>query len=165
LRSQPLLDASETLWKQLRAVLHEPVKAAEAGDALLAIEPSFSTFVGTVDRVRRKLEEVASPRLKVLWDAAHLIQAVDLADTGRAMAEALTSFGPRIVLAHANDVCLGLKGRHRSCRAATGRLDYRTLVTLLSRLSRDIALRIEHVNKEEVPDAMNYLAQFRSAMS
>jgi sugar phosphate isomerase/epimerase len=150
----------EVVWKQLVAIFRELLKAAEAGNTVLAIEASFSTFVGTVDRVRRMLEEVASPRLKILWDAAHLIQAADLADTGKAMARAAAAFGEHIVLAHANDVRLGAEGRTESCRAGTGSLDYRTFVMLLGRLGREVALCIEHAKEDEVAETVKYVARF-----
>jgi len=150
----------EAAWKQLLAMLRELLKAAEAGDTILAIEPSFSTFIGTVEAVRRMLEEVASPRLKILWDAAHLIQAADLADTGKAMARAVAAFGSHIVLAHANDVRLGAEGKTESCRAGTGRLDYRAFISLLGRLGREVALCIEHARENEVPETVDYIQRF-----
>lgn len=164
-RGQPGPEDLEAVWKQLLAMLRELLKAAEAGDAILAIEPSYSTFVGTVDGVRRMLEETASPRLKILWDAAHLIQAADLADTGKAMGRAVAAFGPHIVLAHANDVRLGAEGKTESCRAGTGSLDYRAFVTFLGRLGREVALCIEHARENEVPETVKYVRRFFKEVS
>lgn len=159
-RDQPPPKDPEAVWKELMGILHELLSAAEAGDTLLAIEPSFSTFMGTVDRVRRMLEDVPSPRLKILWDAAHLMYPEDLADTGKAMERAVAAFGPHIVLAHANDVRLGAHGRTQSCRAGTGRLDYRAFLAQLDRLGRELALCIEHVKEDEVAETLKYVRQF-----
>lgn len=159
-RDQPQPEDPEVVWKQLAAILRDLLRAAEAGDTVLAIEASFSTFVGTVDRVRRMLEEVSSPRLKILWDAAHLIHVEDLADTGEAMARAAAAFGAHIVLAHANDVRVGAGGRTESCRAGTGRLDYRAFIAQLDRLGRELALCIEHVKEDEVAETVKYVRQF-----
>ena len=158
-RDQPAPEPVET-WKRLLAMLRELVTAAEAGDTVLALEPSSSTFLGTVDAVRRTLEEIASPRLKILWDAAHLIPAADLDETGKAMARAVAAFGPHIVLAHANDVRLGAEGRTQSGRAGTGRLDYRAFVAHLERLGRNVALCIEHTKEDEVPETVRYVGRF-----
>lgn len=160
LRGQPVSDDAAGNWKMLIACLRELVKAADAGDSILAIEPSFGTYLRTVEMVRSMLDEVASPRLKILWDGAHLVQAADFADNAGLLQKAFAAFGSQVVLAHANDVRMAPEGRTASCRAGTGSLDYRTYVSLLEKTGREVALCVEHAKEEEIPEVLAYLARF-----
>lgn len=146
-------------WKEFLSAVKELLPAADAGDSILAIEPSYSQCFGNVRDTRRLLDAVPSPRLKILWDAAHLVSREYLGDTRSALERMRDAFGGHVVLAHANDVYAGPGGKPTSMRAGRGVLDYDTYLKLLAGIRPGIALCLEHVTEPEVAAAVEYVKQ------
>ena len=95
-------DAPET-WRDLLAEMERAIATAEAHDVDLGIEPERANVVSSAARARRLIDEMKSPRLKVVLDPANLFET-EHADEKRAIiAEAIDLLADRIVMAHAKD--------------------------------------------------------------
>ncbi len=88
----------------------------------MAFEPEVNNVVDTARKGRQLLDEIASPRLKVIMDGANLFHAGELPRMRDILDEAFELLGPDIVLAHAKD--LNRDGDAGDVPAGSGLLDY-----------------------------------------
>ena len=116
-------------WSDLLASMGEAVKIAGDHDILLAFEPEVANVVDSAGKGRRLLDEIASPRLKVVMDGANLFRAGELARMREVLDEAFNLLGKDIVLAHAKDLSRDGEAGHEA--AGKGVLDYDYYLTLL----------------------------------
>lgn len=94
-------NASPSAWTDLRAELEEALELAEKHD--IRLEPEPGNVVANAVLARRILDEVKSPRLGIILDAANLV-GDRLSDQACVMDEAVDQLGEHITLAHAKDV-------------------------------------------------------------
>ena len=147
-------------WKLFMHSMGEGVRAAQSAGVILAFEPTLSTLVGTIDEVRRMLDEIGSPHLKIIWDAAHYYDSTNVGDIPGLLKRMYKSFGSDVVMAHANDFRITQADRVQSCDIGDGKLDYATFISLLDRGPKDILLAVEHTKEADVPRVKRYLDKF-----
>jgi sugar phosphate isomerase/epimerase len=97
-------NASPAAWTDLRAEMDMALEAAEAMELALAIEPEPGNVVADARLARRFLDEVGSPRLGIILDAANLLPPEALPRQAEVVAEALDLLGGNLMLVHAKDV-------------------------------------------------------------
>ena len=95
-------------WRDLLATMQEALETAEEYDVTLAFEPEIGNVVDSAEKGKRLLDEMRSPRLKVVMDAANLFDARDpdrrLSRSREVLEEAFELLGGDLLLAHAKDV-------------------------------------------------------------
>jgi len=91
-------NSTPAAWADMRASVDAAVAAAEAAGITLGVEPELGNVVRDAEAARRLLDEVGSPALKIVMDAANLAPGADVL---RASFELL---GGDIVLAHAKEI-------------------------------------------------------------
>ena len=123
------LNQTTEAWEDLLEQLGIATDAAERQGIRLAFEPEHNNVVDSAQRARRLMDEVGSPALKVLMDAANIFHRGDLDRMSEHLVEAFTLVGADIVLAHAKD--LDHDGDAGGRAAGTGRLDYSQYLSLL----------------------------------
>jgi sugar phosphate isomerase/epimerase len=109
-------------WRDLVDSITRAVEIAEAYDVTLGVEPEVSNVVDSAAKARRLLDEIGSPRLKIVMDGANLFHAGELARMRPILDEAFDLLGPDIVLGHAKD--LDRDGEAGQVAAGKGFLDY-----------------------------------------
>jgi len=101
-------NARPEAWRDLLATMQEALETAEEHGVTLAFEPEVANVVDSAEKGRRLLDEMRSPRLKVVMDAANLFDAGDparrLSRSEDVLEEAFQLLGEDILLAHAKDV-------------------------------------------------------------
>jgi len=101
-------NAGPEAWRDLLATMQEALETAEEHGVTLAFEPEVANVVDSAEKGRRLLDEMRSPRLKVVMDAANLFDAGDparrLSRSEDVLEEAFQLLGEDILLAHAKDV-------------------------------------------------------------
>jgi sugar phosphate isomerase/epimerase len=120
---------SSAAWHDLLASLRAALDLTEASGVTLAFEPEVSNVVDSARKGRRLLDELGSPRLKVVMDAANLFHAGELGRMHAVLDEAFDLLGNDIVLAHAKDLSHDGEAGHEA--AGEGVLDYDYYLTLL----------------------------------
>jgi sugar phosphate isomerase/epimerase len=95
---------SAAAWNDLRTELDLALELAEGSGIQLGIEPEPANVICDAHAAARLLEEVASPRLGIVLDAANLLTARSLAQQDDVMKEAVSLLGESLVLAHAKDI-------------------------------------------------------------
>jgi sugar phosphate isomerase/epimerase len=106
-RRHPDNDTAEA-WRDSRASLERLAEIAQDAGVVLAVEPEHTNVVSTAELARKMLSEVGSDHLKIVFDAANLIDTADLSDVTvkSVTSHALDVLGPDIVLAHAKELVI-----------------------------------------------------------
>ena len=141
-------------WADLLTALEQALVLAEEHDLWLAVEPETANVVDSPARARRLLDELRSPRLKVIIDPANLFHVEGLPRQRATLDAAFDLLGPDIVLAHAKDVRV-VAGTVRHVAAGTGLLDYPYYLALLRHVP--VPLIVHGLAEAEVGGALAFL--------
>jgi sugar phosphate isomerase/epimerase len=148
-------NATAAAWSDSRDSLAAMAAVAAAHDVMLAVEPEHSNVLATAELARLMLEEIGSPALGIVFDAANLIDP-DAAtpDSMRdAITQAVTLLGPRIVLAHAKELTTG----RLPVPAGAGMLPWDTITDALDGAGFDGTLVIHGLSENDVQRAVHTL--------
>ena len=144
-------------WRDMLATMQEALQKAEEHGVTLAFEPETGNVVDSAAKGRRLLNEMRSPHLKVVMDAANLFDSEDpqrsLSCSERVLAEAFECLGNDLVLAHAKDV------RTSGVIVAAGRgdLDYDLYLEHLLGAGYRGPLILHGLGEEEVEGSVTFL--------
>ena len=141
-------------WADLLKATEQALAMAEEHDLWLAVEPETANVVDSPVKARRLLDELCSPRLKIIIDPANLFHAPDLPHQSAILDAAFDLLGPDIVLAHAKDVRV-VNGTVQHVPAGTGVLDYKHYLTLLRHIP--VPLIVHGLAEAEVEGALAFL--------
>jgi sugar phosphate isomerase/epimerase len=155
-------NASPEAWRDLTGSIHAALEIAEQYAITLAVEPEVSNVVDSPANARRLLDEMGSPRLKIIMDAANLFPAGTLPRQHEIMDEAFALLGDDVILAHAKD--LSRDGEAGQEAAGTGLLDYDHYLGLLRESGFDGPLLLHGLAESQVGQAMQFLRQLRVAL-
>jgi sugar phosphate isomerase/epimerase len=116
-------------WRDMADCIGQALQIAEDAGVTLAFEPEVSNVIDSARKGRRLLDEMRSPRLKVVMDAANLFHTGELPRMPAILAEAFDLLAGDMALAHAKDLSHDGEAGHQ--RAGTGALDYDLYLRLL----------------------------------
>lgn len=142
-------------WADLLARMRSAVEIAEAADVTLAFEPEVANVIDSAVKGRRLLDEISSPRLKVVMDPANLFHAGELPRMREVLDEAFALLGQDIALAHAKDLSRDGEAGHEA--AGTGLLDYGQYLALLRAASYDGPLVLHGLGEAQVDASVAFL--------
>ncbi len=146
-------------WRDMLATMQEALETAEECGVTLAFEPETGNVVDSAQKGRRLLDEMRSPHLKVVMDAANLFDAEDparrLSRSEWIIAEAFELLGDDIVIAHAKDV----RASGEFVAAGTGDLDYDLYLDHLAEAGYHGPLIIHGLGEEEVEGSVAFIRE------
>jgi sugar phosphate isomerase/epimerase len=151
-------NATAEAWRDLLEQVRAAATVAERVGVRLAFEPEHNNVVDSARRARRLMDEVGSPAIKVLMDAANLFHRGDLSRMRDHLAEAFALVGADIALAHAKD--LDHDGDAGGRAAGQGVLDYRCYLSELQRCGFDGAVvlhQLTELSPDRVDEAFGYV--------
>jgi sugar phosphate isomerase/epimerase len=90
-------------WRDLLSSMERAVRIADAHDVDLGIEPELANVVNSAAKARRLIDEISSPRLKIVLDPANLFEAETLDRQRTIVAQAIDLLADRIVMGHSKD--------------------------------------------------------------
>jgi sugar phosphate isomerase/epimerase len=140
-------------WRDLLASMEVAIACAEEADVDLGIEPERTNVVSSAEAGRRLIDELGSPRLKIVFDAANLLEAASLSEQWDIVSRGLDLLADRLVLAHAKD-CLPDAS---FAAAGTGVLDYIHYIAELRRVGFDGAIVAHGLQATEAPAVAAFL--------
>jgi sugar phosphate isomerase/epimerase len=146
-------NASPEAWADMVASLAHALQIAEAHGVTLGVEPEHNNVVSSATAARRLLDDLSSPHVKIVLDAANLIEPGALDRQDRTLREAFHLLGDDLVLAHAKDVTAD----GRVVAAGRGGLDYRLYVDLLDEAGFRGALVLHGLAEDEVADSVAFV--------
>ena len=142
-------------WKDLIESMNEAVLIAEEYGATLGFEPEVSNVVDSAKKGRCLLDEMQSPHLKVVMDAANIFHTGELSRMREILDEAFSLLGEDIVIAHAKD--LSCDGEAGDEAAGRGVLDYDYYLSLLHNVGFDGPLILHGLTEAEVQESVDFL--------
>lgn len=103
--NDPSNDTDEA-WRDMIDSMKRAAEIAEKYEMTLAVETEVSNIVSSPEKARRMMDEVGSPRLKMILDAANLFPAgtAHKENVRKYLDTAFEYFGHDIVLAHGKDI-------------------------------------------------------------
>jgi len=153
-RRHPANDEPDA-WRDLLESLGRALELTESTGMALGIEPEPGNVVATAPKARRLLDEMASPRLRIVMDGANLFQADNLARMPQVFAEAFDLLGGDIAIAHAKDV--QLHGALKYVASGKGILDYGDYLARLRGCGYTGPLILHELQEQEVPGCVQLL--------
>src|SRR5262249_3509018 len=147
-------------WADLHRAMEQALVIAEEHDLWLAVEPETANVVDSPAKARRLLDELRSPRLKIIIDPANLFPVEDLPHQRAVLDAAFVLLGPDVVLAHAKDVRV-VEGAVHHVPAGTGVLDSPHYLRLLRQLP--VPLIVHGLAEAEVKRSLGFLDEALAA--
>ncbi|MBN2308435.1 MAG: sugar phosphate isomerase/epimerase [Candidatus Hydrogenedentes bacterium] len=142
----------EPVWLRMVETGKRLAALAEKHDATVLLEPFYRGFLTTAKRTRLFVEDIGSPRIRVLLDPANLLELND-------MEEMFAQLQPWIDCLHAKDRKLHVD---RGVAAGKGDLNYDEFVALAAQYAPHAPFILEYVGPNDylqardlVEDALN----------
>jgi sugar phosphate isomerase/epimerase len=146
---------SPDAWRDLVHSLEQLLPIAQERRVFLGIEPEPANVIDSALKARKLLDEIQSPWLKVIFDAANLLQPSTLHRQHEILSEAVDLLAADTVVAHAKDLTGDASAGHVA--AGRGALDYKLYLQLLQRAGFKGPLILHNLSEEELPGAVSFL--------
>jgi sugar phosphate isomerase/epimerase len=142
-------------WAESRTTLQALATLAEDHGLTLAVEPEHSNVVATADQAISMLDQIRSPALKIIYDAANLLDpdGYDPAAAAAAITRDIATLGPHIALGHAKE----LIADRAPAAPGAGLLPWPLIVQTLHQAGFDGTLIIHGLSEISVPLAVTTL--------
>jgi len=142
-------------WRDLVTSMQEALQIADAYDVILGVEPEISNVIESAHKARQLLDEMQSPRLKIVMDAANLFHAGELPRQRAILDEAFDLLGKDVALTHAKDLKHDGAAGHDA--AGTGVLDYDHYLALLRSVGYNGPLILHGLLEDQVDASVAFL--------
>ncbi len=140
-------------WADLRESMAWALGIADRYGVDLGIEPELANVVDSASKARRLIDELGSPRLKVVLDPANLFEIEPVALQREIVAQAIALLADRIAMAHAKD----RTADGGFATAGTGVLDYPFYLCTLRDAGFDGDLVTHGLSEAEAPGVARFL--------
>jgi len=117
-------NGSPDAWSTLRGELDFALELAERYGVALGVEPEPGNLVADARIARRLLDEVETPQLKIVMDAANLLPPESQSRQREVVAEAVALLGADLALVHTKDV----SSTGEAVAAGRGVVDFRNFL-------------------------------------
>lgn len=152
-------NASPAAWSDLVTEMEKAVILADRYDVELGVEPELANVVSSASAARRLIDEIGSPRIRIILDPANLFETE--ADHARIIAAAVDLLGPHIAMAHAKD----RKPDGSFTAAGTGVVDFAAFMTDLKAAGFNGPMITHGLDASEAASVSRYLRQSLEAAS
>ncbi len=142
-------------WRDLVEVMASAAKIAETHDVTMAFETEVANVVDSAIKSRRLIDEIGSPRLKVVMDGANIFHTGELSRMREMLDEAFDLLGDDIALGHAKD--LDRDGEAGHLAAGQGLLDYRQYIGNYRRVGYDGAIILHGLTEAQSAGCISFL--------
>jgi sugar phosphate isomerase/epimerase len=146
-------NASAEAWSDLIAEMTKALGLADAHGVDLGIEPELANVVSSPNLARKLIDELGSPRIKIVLDPANLFERASAAESRRIVEWAVDLLSDRIAMAHAKDRRAG----GSFATAGSGIVDFRHFVRMLRAAGFDGPLVTHGLSEAEAPGVAAFL--------
>jgi sugar phosphate isomerase/epimerase len=140
-------------WRDLLESITAAVAVAEEHDVVLGVECEWNNVMQTAPRGRKLLDEVGSPSLKIILDAANLIPPGELDRQEELLREGFELLGEDIAVAHAKDIT----AEGKFVPVSKGGLDYDLFMDLLREHRYEGAMILHSLDESELPECLSFV--------
>jgi sugar phosphate isomerase/epimerase len=135
--------------------MERALELAETADVDLGIEPELANVIDSAQAARQLIDEMQSPRIKIVFDAANLFEVVSDDERRDIVARGVGLLADRIALAHAKD----RSADGSFATAGKGVLDYRHYLGELYRNGFAGPLVTHGLRADEAAGVARFLSQ------
>ncbi len=140
-------------WQDLLKAMETAIGIAERHDVFLGIEPELANVVNSAQKARQLIDQLRSPRLRVVLDPANLFEVATVDEQRGIVASAIDLLADRISMGHAKDRFADGK----FTTAGTGVLDYPHYLSCLKAAGFDGPLIAHGLSAAEAPGVAVFL--------
>jgi len=151
-RRHPGNDSPEA-WRLMRGSMESAVALADQYDIDLGIEPELANVISSAERAKRLIDELRSPRVRIIMDAANLFELGSLERQRAIVASGIDLLAGRISIAHAKD----RTPDGRFTTAGKGVVDYPHFLHCLRKAGFDGPLIAHGLSAAEAPGVAAFL--------
>jgi len=146
-------NARPDAWRDLMAEMERATSVAEEHGVDLGVEPELANVVSSAALARRLIDELKSPRVKIILDPANLFETAPVAEARSIIAEAVDLLADRIAMAHAKD----RRADGGFAAAGSGVIDFPHFVGRLRAAGFDGPLVTHGLSEAEAPKVAVFL--------
>ncbi len=150
-------NGSPAAWKDLLVTMTKALTIADKHGLALGVEPEIGNVVSSSRRARQLLDELRSPRLKIVLDPANLFQRGDLHRSDELLDEAFDLLGNDLAMAHAKELMTG--GEAGGVALGAGVLDWDRYLALLRAARFAGPLVLHGFDEQEVEPSLKFLRE------
>ncbi len=140
-------------WHDMRFEMAKALQLAEAHGVNLGVEPELANVVSSAKLAKQLIDEMKSPRLKIVLDPANLFEIETKEICRKIIAGAVDTLGGHIAMAHAKD----RNPLGEFVAAGTGVVDFPHFINCLKRAGFDGPLVTHGLSKTEAPSVAAFL--------
>ncbi len=132
------------------------VEDAERFGTILAIEPVYTHIVYNAERAREVLDRIASPNLKIIFDAVNVLHPDNLDRRDEVIGDMIRLLGEEIAIIHLKDYRL-IDGKMQSMACGLGEMDYSQILTFAQEHKPFIQATLEDTKPENAEAARAFI--------
>ncbi|MBY5767001.1 sugar phosphate isomerase/epimerase [Rhizobium leguminosarum] len=140
-------------WRDLLDAMGTAIEIADRYDVDLGIEPELANVINSAGKARQLIDELKSPRLKIILDPANLFEVETPEEQQTIVSSAIDLLADRIVMAHAKD----RSSDGRFATAGKGVLDYGHYLRRLSAIGFEGSLITHGLSAAEAEGVAAFL--------
>jgi sugar phosphate isomerase/epimerase len=144
---------SAAAWKDLLASMEVAIRIADEYDINLGVEPELANVINSAPSARRLLDELRSPRVKIILDPANLFETATHEEQRRLVAQAVDLLADSIVMGHAKDRSI----RGAFTAAGRGVLDYPHYLACMRRISFEGTIVTHGLSASDANEVASFL--------
>ncbi len=148
-------NSSPEAWLDLCESLELALQLTETTGIEFGIEPELANVVDSARSCRKLLDELKSPRLRVVLDGANLLHANDLTRQPDIFSEAFDLLGPDVSMAHAKE--LDAQGNPSGLAPGFGAIRWDAFFAGLHRIQFQGPVVLHGLAESVVPSAVQFI--------
>jgi sugar phosphate isomerase/epimerase len=161
-RKDPTND-SEDAWREMLVSMSRLTAVAEENDVTIAFEPEQANIVDNARKARALIDVLQSKRVKVLIDAANLLNPANVSQQDDVLKEAFDLLGEDIVLAHAKE--FSADGQLGNAALGRGVVNFPLYVALLEKAGYRNVLILHGFPEGAIAESLAHLRVVRQEVS
>lgn len=146
-------NATPEAWHDMITEMAKALQLAEAHSVDLGIEPELANIVSSASSAKQLIDEMKSPRLKIVLDPANLFEIETKRNCREIIAGAVELLGGHIAMAHAKD----RDPMGEFVAAGTGVVDFEHFVSCLKQVNFNGPLVTHGLIEAEAPAVATFL--------
>ena len=146
-------NSSKEAWRDLLEEIGKAISLAEECNVDLGIEPELANVVSSAEQARRLIDELKSPRIRIVLDPANLFEVAGPNEKHAIIAQAIDFLGDRIAMAHAKD----RRANGEFAAAGSGVIDFSHFIRCLRGAGFDGPLVAHGLSEHEAPGVATFL--------
>ena len=151
-------NSGEEAFQIVLQSVRELVEEAEKCGVNVCIEAVERYVISTPQRLRRLVDEVNSPNLRVIYDPVNLLWSTNCESEAEIVEAAHTLLGDHIRIVHAKDFTIA-DGAFKELPAGQGRLNYRKILRWVKDRHPDIDVLLENTHPSSIASTVAFIQQ------